>query len=74
MKPHVTVENGIISLEWWKGHRKLSLFIDGKELSYLGSWIDNDKRIQMKDGDLRDSNFCFLWDWLHGIDAEYYED
>ena len=58
-------EEGNVSLEWWQGTHKLTLYITPEVVEYLKVWgphlID-----EMEDGDIENTNQVrLLWNWLH---------
>lgn len=62
--PHVAAnENGEITLEWWEGTRKLTLFVRADRIEYLRTWGENIEN-EMDDGTLEDGDFADLWAWL----------
>ena len=63
--PHVVAnEVGEVVLEWWKGGKKLTLFVQDERIDFLRTWgerIDSD----MEDGILEPGEFAALWTWLN---------
>lgn len=65
LKPHVSSdEGGDVSFEWWKGQRKLTVYVSPREVEYIkvekvGS------SLEMKDGSIGTDKGCSaLWHWL----------
>jgi hypothetical protein len=65
--PHVAAnEDGEVLLEWWKGDKKLTLFVKADGIDYLRTWgerIEHD----MDDGELTGDTFPALWAWFSSI-------
>ena len=65
--PNVSAdENGTVVFEWWRGQRKLTMYVTASEMSYVRVWgnnIDTD----MVDGpvDGLEYDFTPLWGWLN---------
>ena len=66
VKPHVGADGqGDVTLEWWMGERRLTIFITPDAAEYLKSWGVR-MFSEMEDGDIRDAEECrALWNWLH---------
>lgn len=65
LKPHVSSdEGGDVSFEWWKGQRKLTIYVSPREVEYIkvekvGS------SLKMEDGSVdTDKERGALWRWL----------
>lgn len=58
-------EGGDISLEWWKGDRKLTLYIGRDATEFVLSWGE-DIESEMEAGELERGKFQALWKNLHG--------
>jgi hypothetical protein len=56
-------EFGHLSLEWWKGEKKLTLFVCLEATEYLSSW-GHDTEDNMSSGSLGEGQFVGLWRWL----------
>jgi len=62
--PHVSAsEDGDVVFEWWRGIRKLTVYVGPKETTYLKSWGPNIVD-DMADGVLEGSWEAALWIWL----------
>jgi hypothetical protein len=59
--PHVSAnEDGEVIMEWWLGHKKLTIFVGPTKMDYLFTWgdrIDQD----MVDGEFLTEAFPALW-------------
>jgi len=64
-RPHIgTGSDGEIVLEWWNEERKLTVYIDDSETTYIKSWGAN-IHSQMKSGTcISDETRKALLDWL----------
>jgi hypothetical protein len=62
--PLVTAsEEGSVVFEWWKGGRKVSLYIGPQQAHYIQVW-GSDPEHEMLDGQLDEDQFQRLWIWL----------
>jgi hypothetical protein len=66
IEPHISAdEEGEVSFEWWKGQKKLTVYVSPREVEYIkvekvGS------SLQMNDGFILSPGECrALWKWLH---------
>ena len=58
-------ENGNVSLEWWQGRRKVTVYVSPDEMDYVKVWGTNIFD-EMEDGKLSDLGaWRAVWDWLH---------
>jgi hypothetical protein len=64
-EPHITVsESGDIVLEWWKGDRKITMYISDQQVEYIKVWGANIET-EMEATCLEDvTEFRATWDWL----------
>jgi hypothetical protein len=65
MHPHIALsEEGEVMFEWWRGEKKITLYVSAKQILFIRSWSDNIED-GMEDGVLsRASDFSTLWNWL----------
>ncbi len=65
IEPNVTAgADGEVVLEWWRGARKLTVYITDQEVDYVKVWGIN-VHSQMAEGEANSSNVCrSLWLWL----------
>lgn len=56
-------EEGEISLEWWRGAKKLTLYVGPEETHYVSSWGSNIDT-HMDAGLLADNDFIKQWRWF----------
>lgn len=65
--PHASAnEDGEVLLEWWKGEKKLTLFVKPDAIDYLRTWGASIEH-EMEDGELSSDVFPTLWAWLSSI-------
>jgi hypothetical protein len=65
--PNVTAdETGAVVLEWWRGPRKLTIYVTATEASYVRVW-GNNIDTEMEDGPIDSIQYDFtpLWGWLN---------
>lgn len=65
-KPYVSSdEDGNVSLEWWKGERKVTIYISPQETEYVKVWGTN-ILTEMADGFVENiRTWLAIWTWLH---------
>ena len=65
IEPHVSAdEDGEVALEWWKGRKKLTVYVTPKEVEYIKVEKVNSS-LEMKDGSIeRPEDRRTLWNWL----------
>ena len=65
-RPHVSAnEEGNVVFEWWRGERKLTIYVRSAHVAYIKVWgVDIDT--EMEDGRVTDAGFGSLWTWLNG--------
>jgi hypothetical protein len=65
IEPHVSAdEDGEVAFEWWKGRKKLTVYVTPKEVEYIKVEKVNSS-LEMKDGSIETpEDRCRLWNWL----------
>lgn len=62
--PHMSsTADGEIAFEWWKGERKLTLYLSDRGSEYIKVW-GPDIETEMDDGPLNHWSFVAAWLWL----------
>jgi hypothetical protein len=62
-RPHVTAdETGGVVLEWWRGTRKLTVYLNHAD--YVKVW-GPDVNTEMETDELTGANAADVWAWLH---------
>jgi hypothetical protein len=65
IEPHVSAdEDGDVSFEWWKGRKKLTVYVTPKEVEYIKVDKTNSS-LEMEDGSIETPvDRRILWNWL----------
>lgn len=64
-EPHVSMEGSdVATLEWWRGEKKLTLFVSESQVEFLKVWGAN-MVSEMEEGSVgAGRSLMDLWDWL----------
>lgn len=65
IEPHVSAdEDGEVSFEWWKGRKKLTVYVTPTAVEYIKVDKTNSS-LEMKDGSIETpKDHLILWNWL----------
>jgi|SRR5579872_952288 len=64
IEPNVaSSEKGEVVFEWWRGHKKLTVYVSATSADYVKVW-GTDILNDMEDGSLSDSARREMWVWL----------
>lgn len=65
LSPHVTAgEEGNVVFEWWKGEKKLTIYVSPVDISFVKVWGTN-INTEMAEGNITNSkDFHSVWSWI----------